>query len=455
LVVLAAPAAAQGAPQTTDLGTSLDRYVREEMQLKFIPGAAVAVIKDGRTILMNGYGHADREHLVPAGDSTVYQIASITKLFTATAVVLLAEEGRLSIDDRIAVSLRGLPAAWSQITVRHLLEHSSGIPNYTEQAGFAEASLRDHTPRELIDMVAGSPLEFVPGSQVRYSNTGFVLLGILIEALSGRPYIDFLEEKIIEPLGLSHTRANDLDAIVLNRARGYAWHGDQIRNAEPGRPSNAFGAGLLLSSVVDLVKWDRAVWQNRLLSQSALRQMLNTERPLAWHTRVINGHRVYFHGGDLPGFNAEYLHFDDDSLTVIVLMNGPNILASAGTLAMGIARTVIADLRTQDEPPIRDPDPQATARFTRVIQHVFLDGTADTDLFTDEFKQRTTPDVLRAGQVRHALFGRLKKLELLERRPGNGVTTLRYRAVFERHTALAFVDLDAAGRIAGLGLQGL
>jgi CubicO group peptidase (beta-lactamase class C family) len=267
--------------------------------------------------------------------------------------------------------------------------------------------------------------------------------------------MDYLEETIIEPLGLTHTQANDLDAIVPNRARGYTWHGDEIRNAEMGRPSNAFGAGMLLSSVVDLVKWDQAVWQNRLLSRVALRQMLNTERPLAWHTRVINGHRVYFHGGDLPGFNSEYFHFDDDSLTVIVLLNGPNILAGASTLAMGIARTVIADLRIQDEPPIRDPDPQATARFTRVIQHVFLDGTADSELFTNEMKQRTSPDVLREGRVRHALFGRLKKLELLERRPRDGVTTLRYRAVFERHTALAFVDLDAAGRIAGLGLQGL
>ena len=156
---------------------------------------------------------------VPATENTVYQLASVTKTFTATAIMMLVEEGKLGLDDKITARLPDLPAAWEEVTVRHLLNHTSGIKSYTSVRDFFKTARKDYAQREILDLVAKEPLEFAPGEKWNYSNTGYFLLGMLIEKVTGKPYGEVLDERIFKPLGMTHTRVNDLHAVIPNRAR--------------------------------------------------------------------------------------------------------------------------------------------------------------------------------------------------------------------------------------------
>ena len=158
---------------------------------------------------------------VPATEKTVYQLASVTKQFTATAIMMLAEEGKLGLGDKISKYLPDLPTAWKDVTVRHLLNHTSGIKSYTSVKDFFKTARKDYTHREILDLVAKDPLEFAPGEKWKYNNTGYFLLGMIIEKVAGKTYGEFLDERIFKPLGMTQTRVNDLHAIIPNRAQGY------------------------------------------------------------------------------------------------------------------------------------------------------------------------------------------------------------------------------------------
>ena len=185
----------------------IDAYVQRRMQRDHIPGVSVAILRDGKVIHCKGYGMANVELLSAATESSVYQIASLTKPFTATAIMLLVEDGKLNIDVRVTKYLPDLPTSWENVTVRQLLGHTSGIKNLTDLSGFAETVRKDFTPRELVDMVAKEPLDFEPGENWNYSNTGYIALGMLIEKLSGKSYGLFMDERIFKPLGMTNTRA--------------------------------------------------------------------------------------------------------------------------------------------------------------------------------------------------------------------------------------------------------
>ena len=246
--------------ETTSRSTTdgVDAFVQGLMQKRHIPGVSVAVVHDGSVVLEKGYGLANLELGVPATENTVYQLASVTKTFTATAVMMLVQEGKLALDDKITERLPDLPTAWQKVTIRHLLSHTSGIKSYTSVRDFHKTSRKDYAQRELLDLVAKEPLEFTPGEKWNYSNTGYFLLGMLIEKVGGKPYGEFMAERIFKPLNMAHTRANDLRAIIPNRAQGYEWNGKELRNGEYVSPSQPFAAGMLVSNVSDLVKWDAA-----------------------------------------------------------------------------------------------------------------------------------------------------------------------------------------------------
>jgi CubicO group peptidase (beta-lactamase class C family) len=452
LLAVARPAHPQS--DHASLARRLDTFIDAEVRERRFPAVAVAVVKDGEVVLTRGYGLAKVETNTRATDSSVFEIASFTKLFTASAVMLLADERRLDIDDRISRYLPRLPLAWSAITVRQLLDHTSGIPNMTDLPAYAEFRLRDHPPQGAIDLVAALPLEFPPGTKYQYTNTGYIVLGMLIERISGAPYEDFLRRRIFAPLAMADTRL-DADAGYGNpmRVRGYEWQGTALRATEPGAARNASSAGGLLSSARDLAKWDQSLYDGSILSRRSLETMWNAERPLGWDVETINGHRVMQHSGDIRGFSAHYLHFDADRLSVIVLVSGPGLLGNAPRLARMIAGEVVPELAPVREKPILDPDTAATTRFRRMVQARFIDGVIDGIPFTDEMAMRTTPEMLRGSREFHVLFGRVVRLELLARDTNPGLLRLRYRAVFEHGSAIAFIAVDANGRIAGMGLQ--
>jgi D-alanyl-D-alanine carboxypeptidase len=333
-------------------GESVDDYVQQHMKEYHVPGISVAIQKEGELILSKGYGMANVELAVPATKDTVYQLASVTKQFTATAIMMLAKEGKLSLDDRITKHLSDIPTAWNAVTVRHLLGHTSGIKNYTSIQAYDKSVHDDLTQRQMLDLVAKEPLEFEPGEKFAYSNTGYFLLGMLIERITGKTYGEFLAERIFTRLGMEHTRVNDMRIIIPNRAHGYSWHDNTLLNGDYVNPTQTFAAGALVSTVTDLAKWDEALCTERVLKRSILEQMWTpatlrggetANYGFGWRIDTVNGHRRISHGGAIRGFSTQISRFVDDGLTVIVLANSDN--GKADVLAAAIAERFLPILR--------------------------------------------------------------------------------------------------------------
>nr|WP_318284184.1 MULTISPECIES: serine hydrolase [unclassified Methylobacterium] len=293
----------------------------------------ILVAKDGQPVFRRAYGLADREWEIPNTPQTHFRIGSLTKAFTAAAVLKLAEAGRLELDDSVRRWVPTVPEAWAGVSLRHLLQHRSGIINFTALPNYYDQIARvDHTPAQIVALTADDPLLFPPGERFEYSNTNYVLLGMVIEAASGRSYEAYLRETILAPLGLKQTGYDDLTAILPRRAAGYRRGRAQWRNAVPMAASSAYAAGALYSTVDDLLAWDEALAGPRLLSEASRTAMFadnGTGYALGWFvSRVFgkpgdrsSGHRLVGHAGSIPGFLSINDVYPDDRLTVIVLSN--------------------------------------------------------------------------------------------------------------------------------------
>jgi D-alanyl-D-alanine carboxypeptidase len=438
----------------------IDAYVQRRMQRDHIPGVSVAILREGKVIHCKGYGMANVELLSAATGSSVYQIASLTKAFTATAIMLFVEDGKLSIDVRVTKYLPDLPTSWQNVTVRQLLGHTSGIKNLTNLSGFAETVRKDFTPRELVDMVAKEPLDFEPGENWNYSNTGYIVLGMLIEKLSGKSYGLFMDERIFKPLGMTNTRANDLHAVIAGRVQGYTWDGKVLRIGEYHSPTQPYAAGMLVSTVADLAKWDLSLDGGTLLKRPILEQMWAPVRigigngpgyGLGWEIKEINGHRSIGHGGGIPGFSTCFTRYGDDHLTVIVLTNSN--YGNVESLARGIAARIIPALGSGVERPIEDTDAATTERLKAMIQKLAT-GEVDPANFTEESKENAIP-LLKSLKDWFASMGALKSFQPHERSEGDQRVRLRYRTVFENETLDFFFTLNQAGKIEDLNIKRL
>jgi D-alanyl-D-alanine carboxypeptidase len=324
---------------------NVDDYVKAEMKRQHIPGVSVAVIKDGKVIKAEGYGLANVELNVPAKPETVYKIGSVSKQFIAAGVLLLVQDGKLSLDDKISKFLEGTPDTWREITIRHLLTHTSGIVR--EAPGFDPLKIQDDA--EVIKTAYNLPLRFAPGEKWEYCNVGYFSLAEIIRKVSGKPWSDYLSERVFTPLEMNTTRATTMTEIIQNRANGYVWRNGKLDNAGiyfALRPSGAF-----LSSVLDLAKWDAALYTDKVLKQSTLSQAwapvkLNNGAThpygFGWELSRVGGHKMTHHGGSLPGFRAQFARFMDDKLSVVVLTNGDN--ADPSLIAVGVAALYIPGL---------------------------------------------------------------------------------------------------------------
>ena len=299
----------------------VDAFIQRQMAARHVPGVSVAVIKDGRVVLQRGYGLANVEHEVPATEQTMYQLASVTKAFTATAVLMLVEEGKLTLQTPLGTLMPDVPEAWAAVTVSQLLTHTSGIPSYTGLPDFGKMMRKDFTPAELIALVRERPMDFAPGAQYRYNNSGYVLLGMIVEKVSGQPWDTFVETRIFKPLGMTTARMNDLGVVVPHRAQGYAWVNGTLRNGEYVSPTQPYAAGALLVSVLDLVKWDAALTSGKLLKPESFAAMY-APAPLTdgktspygfgWELAAYRTRPRIGHGGGIPGFSTFLARFVDD-----------------------------------------------------------------------------------------------------------------------------------------------
>jgi CubicO group peptidase (beta-lactamase class C family) len=346
---LSAAVLSAGPPEPTP--QRVDEMVKWEMERQGIPGLSLAVVRDGKVVLAKGYGLANVELGVAATPETVYQLQSLSKSFTATGIMMLVEQGKVGLDDRVGKHLEVPTDRWKNITVRHLLSHTSGIKDFINEPA---ASLRlDATEEEVLRAAARRPLNFEPGEKYAYSNTNYHLLAMVIRKVTGKPYGEFLRERIFDPLGMGQTRVISLAEIIPNRAAGYRRERGSLRNGEYVAPTIlGYGGGGLRSTVLDLAKWDAALYTEKLLKQSTLQQMwapakLNSGKPAAygfgWGIGTIRGHRCLSHtGAHVTGFATALCRFVDDKLTVIVLSNLST--ANAAGIAQRIARLYIPGL---------------------------------------------------------------------------------------------------------------
>jgi CubicO group peptidase (beta-lactamase class C family) len=319
-----------------------DELIKTQMAEHRIPGLALTVLKSGKPAKTAAYGYANLELGVPVTSDTVFEIGSVTKQFTAALILLLVQEGKLAVDDKIGRYLTQIPETWQDITVRHLLTHTSGIRSYTGLEGF---ELRRHlTQAQFIAAIGKEPLEFKPGQAWKYSNTGFNLLGFIVENLSGQSYWDFLSQRILHPLGMSSTTNRLPTLIIPHRASGYEQTNHVLVNRDYDL-TDVFSAGALVSTVGDLARWNSALDREDLLgakSQQAMWQpaVLNdgtvTQYGFGWRIEKFEGHKNIGHGGSTSGFSATIQRFPDDQLAVIILTNTDEQIATA--LARKVAR---------------------------------------------------------------------------------------------------------------------
>ncbi|HWX21615.1 MAG TPA: serine hydrolase domain-containing protein [Candidatus Binatia bacterium] len=327
--------------QTLACADRVDDYIRREMASRQIPGVALTVIQNGKAVKTAAYGFANLELKVPVTPETVFEIGSITKQFTAAGVLLLQQESKLSVDDRISRHLQHLPDSWANITVRHLLSHTSGIKSYTGLDGF---ELRRHlTQEQFIKLIGAQPLEFQPGESWKYCNTGFNLLGFIIENVSRKSYCDFMGERIFKPRGMNATTNRQPALVIPNRATGYEQTNHVLINRDYDL-TDVFSAGALASTVGDLAKWDAALDGEAILNAKTKDQMwapvsLNNGKPtkygFGWFIDTLDGHKNIGHSGSTSGFSATIQRFPDDKLAIIILTNTDEQIAT--TLAKKIA----------------------------------------------------------------------------------------------------------------------
>lgn len=435
-----------------DALTKVDAFIAAEMQKQKIPGVSLAVVRDGKPLIVKGYGVANLEHQVPVKPETIFQSGSVGKQFTATAVMMLVEDGKISLDEKIGKYLGDVPEAWANITVRHLLSHTGGMTDYPRDFDFR----KDYTEDELLKRAKEIPLAFQPGEKWQYSNLGYVTLGVLIHKVSGKFYGDFLQERIFRPLGMTTARIINEADIVSNRAAGYQLVKGEVKNHEWVSPSlNTTADGALYLTALDMMKWDAELSSDKLLKQTSLEQMwtpikLNDGKThpygFGWALRSVNGHRVIEHGGAWQGFKCHIARFPANKLTVIVFAN--LIQTNQAKLANGVAAIIDPELKQK---PIADPDPAFTAKTRELLQAV-LDGKAD--------KTRFTPEVLTAitdQQDRLAAFvktlGTIQTFQLMERREDAGDVHYRYQLEYPGMGLFLAMTVNKEGKLSRFALQ--
>ena len=400
--------------------TEVNDYVKAEMTRQRIPAVSVAVLKNGKTVLAEGYGVANVELNVPAKADTVFKIGSVSKQFLATGIMLLVQQGKVGLDDKISKYLEGTPETWSPITVRHLLTHTSGIVR--EAPGFDPFKVQSDA--DVIKTAYPLPLRFQPGEKWEYCNVGYFILAEIIRKASGKPWEDFLKDQVFSPLEMNATRTTTVAEIIPNRASAYFLRNDKLQNTDnwPAlRPSGAF-----LSTALDLAKWEAALQTDNILKRASREQMwtpvtLNGGKKypygFGWDLDDMRGVSTINHGGTLTGFRAQFTRFPDQGLTIIVLTN----LASAnvGRIAIGVAGLFIPDVRFSALQPQLAPDPAITTMFQGLLTE-YSKGVKEIKQMTPELMAGQSDVPQRNRDELSALLKNAKSFEFLARRDLGG-----------------------------------
>jgi D-alanyl-D-alanine carboxypeptidase len=394
-IVVSGDGAAKAQTQLpAELQQKIDKVATEALGQTGVPSASVAVVKDGQVAYLQAYGSARLDPVIAAKPGMRYSIGSISKQFTATAILLLQEQAKLSLDDKVAKFLPDLTRA-SEVSIRQLLSHTSGYQDYWPQDYVMPMMLQPVTAQKILDTWARKPLDFDPGTKWQYSNTNYVIAGLIVEKASGMPLLQFLQEKIFAPLGMKSVANIDKAALGDTDATGYLRYALGPPRLAPKEGKGwLFAAGELAMPAEDLAKWDISIINQSLLkppsylafgSEVLLKNGLGTGYGLGVDVDVKFGHRALSHGGEVSGYTAENVVFPDDRVAVVVLTN-----QDAADASRVIAQDIAPLLLASDDPATPEKLAQARKIFEGLQQ-----GTVDRSLFTDNANFYFDPQALR------------------------------------------------------------
>lgn len=310
-----------------ELGEQLDNFLTKDNPLF---SGSILVARDGEVLLSKGYNFANWELKVPNSSQTKFRISSINKPITATLIMMLVERGFIELDSRMCNYLQDCPVHWEEISIRNLLNHTSGIPEYTTLLDAHVNSRLPHNSNGLIELFRDEPLNFAPGESYQYSNSNYVLLGAVIEGATSTYYENFLQQALLSPLEMENSGIDDQREVLNERASGYEILGRVITNAPYLDMTNAFATAGMYSTVEDLYLWDQALYSNQLLSQESLENMYTPnfgadgsggEYGFGWQIDDFQGHRKVGHTGRINGFHTYLGRYIDDRITIILLSN--------------------------------------------------------------------------------------------------------------------------------------
>nr|WP_321233605.1 serine hydrolase [uncultured Psychroserpens sp.] len=372
------------------LEQQIDTYISEQYTSE-TPSVSILVAKDGKAIYNKAFGIANFELDVKAAPKHVYEIGSITKQFTAVAILMLEEQGKLSLDDEITKFISDYPTQGKTITVHHLLNHTSGIQSYTGMASFMKLARQDMTPLELIDKFKNEPMEFDPGTQFKYNNSGYILLGQIIEVVTGKSYADFIQTQIFDKVGMSNSYYGSMVDLIPNRASGYSETETGYRNADYLSLTLPYAAGSIMSTTGDLLKWQNAISANQLIKKSSLDKAVNGSKlnngedinyGYGWIKGDVNGSRTIEHSGGIFGYTTNGVFLPEDNVYVIGLTNCD--CKNVGALVTNVAAMAIGKPFPKKEDAITLSASQLSKwvgayEFDGVIRHITL---KDKQLFS-------------------------------------------------------------------------
>jgi CubicO group peptidase (beta-lactamase class C family) len=427
-VTLALPLGAQSM-LPAELREKIDAAANEALARTGVPSASVAVVRDGQVAYVQAYGDARLEPKAPAQPSMRYSIGSISKQFTATAMLLLQEQGKLSLDDKVSRFLPTLTRA-SEVTIRQLLSHTSGYQDYWPQDYVPPFMLQPITAAGITNIWAKKPLDFEPGSKWQYSNTNFVIAGMIIEKVSGMPLLRFLQEKIFTPLRMQGVANIDQERLGDTDPIGYMRYAlGPLRPAPKEGKGWLFAAGELAMPAEELAKWDLSIINQSLLrpasykafsTEIVLNSGVGTGYGLGVDVRMDRGHRSLSHGGEVSGFTAQNVVFPDERAAIVVLTN-QDAAGASGDIADAITGLIFA---TVADPATAAQLEKATGIFDG-LQH----GTVDASLFTDNLRAYFSPQAVQDFAVGLAPLGAPKEFVQTYQALRGGMTLRVYRVV--------------------------
>lgn len=433
----------------------IDDFVNQEIARQRVPGVAVGIMQHGQLVRAAGYGFANIEHRVPVHPDTIFQSGSIGKQFTAVAVMLLVEDGKVKLDESIRTYLTKAPKTWQPITVRHMLTHTSGIGG---DPGFD--LLKIYSDDELLDVMFKVKLDFKPGERWSYSNTAYALLGLMVHKVTGdQTYGDLLAKRVFGPLHMNTARVISDRDIVPNRAAGYEVEEKAIFNQEwVAATGNSTADGSLYLTVLDFAKWDAALHAGKPLKPESWAEVykpvkLNSGKSFpygfGWSLDKTPGNRgAYQHGGSWQGFRTFYIRYLDDEISVVVLANGSS--ADTETIARGVAGRFDAKLQLPNASPINETDPAVTQRLRRMIDEIVAGKPSPKDYLMPP------ENLLRYGEYYRERLrdkGPLQELKLFRASEQGNDTIYHYRARFQNGLMDVGLALDPTAKVSQLSIS--